>query len=178
MFVELSAIREGGGAHRVEVFFPEDRLALDPGETAPRLKEPINGSCELTLLAGGRVRVRGEVKTKLIEACSRCLSQFSRFIEKSFDLVYAPDPTVAVGPEINLNYDDLEVGFYRGDRIDLSTVVTESILIDLPMKLICSPDCKGLCDQCGTNLNQSDCGCQPIPDARWQGLAEFKKKLT
>lgn len=178
MIVELSAIREGGEPHRVEVFFPEDQLALDSGETELRLKEPITGSCELTLVAGDRVRIKGEVKTRLIASCSRCLSQFSRFIEKSFDLVYVPDPTLEVGPEINLNYDDLEVGFYQGDRIDLGRVVTEPILINLPMKLMCSPDCKGLCDQCGANRNKSDCGCQPVPDARWQGLAKFKKKLT
>ncbi len=178
MIVELSAITEGGAPRRVDVFFPEDGLQLDPGETSLHLKEPITGSCELTRLAGDRVRVQGEVKTRLSATCSRCLNRFSSTVEQSFDLIYAPDPTLEGGDEINLKYDDLEVGFYRGDKIDLSTVVAEPIFIDLPMKLTCSPDCKGLCDQCGTNLNESECDCQPPPDMRWQALAEFSKKLT
>ena len=89
-----------------------------------------------------------------------------------------PAPQVDGGDEINLKYDDLEIGFYRDERIDLRGVILEPILIDLPMKMVCDPDCKGLCDQCGTNLNTSSCTCEPTSDTRWQALAEFKKRFT
>ena len=178
MFVELAVIRESRTPHRVEVAFPPDRIQLDPRESSLRVTEPVKGFCELALLAEDCVRVRGEVKTELTVTCSRCLSSFSRSVEKHFDLVYVPDPPVEGGDDINLKYDDLEVGFYRDDRIDLSSVMLEPILIDLPMKMVCDPDCKGLCDQCGINLNTSSCTCEPTTDTRWQALAEFKKRFT
>ena len=178
MFVELAVIRESGSPHRVEAVFPPDQIQLDPRETSLAVTEPVKGLCELTLLAEDRIRVRGEVKTALTAICSRCLSSFSRPVEKYFDLVYAPDPQVEGDDEIHLTYDDLEIGFYRDDRINLRSVMLEPILIDLPMKVVCDPDCKGLCSQCGINLNTSSCSCQPPPDTRWQGLAEFKKRLT
>ena len=178
MFVELAVIRERRAPHRVEAAFPPDRIRLDPRETSLEVTEPVKGFCELTLLAKDRIRVWGEVKTELTATCSRCLNSFSRPVEKYFDLVYAPDPQVERGDEINLKYDDLEIGFYRNDRIDLSSVMLEPILIDLPMKVVCDPECKGLCDQCGINLNTSSCTCQPTTDTRWQELAEFKKRFT
>ncbi len=178
MFVELAVVRESRTPHRVEAVFSPDQVRLDARKTSLEVTEPVSGFCELTVLAGDRVRVRGEVKTELTAACSRCLSSFSRPVEKRFDLVYAPDPKVDGGDEINLKYDDLEIGFYRDDRIDVSSVMLEPIFIDLPMKMVCDPACKGLCAQCGINLNTSSCTCRPATDTRWQALAEFKKRLT
>ncbi len=178
MFVELAVIRERRSPHRVEVAFSPDQIELDAQEISLQLTEPVKGFCELTLLAEDRIRIQGEVKTELAATCSRCLGGFSRPVEEYFDLVYAPAPQVDGGDEINLKYDDLEIGFYRDERIDLRGVILEPILIDLPMKMVCDPDCKGLCDQCGTNLNTSSCTCEPTSDTRWQALAEFKKRFT
>jgi len=178
MFVELGVIRESRAPHRVDFAFSPDQIELDSQEISLRVTESVKGYCELTLLAEDRLRVRGEVKTELSAACSRCLSGFSRPVERYFDLVYAPDPQVDGGDDINLKYDDLEIGFYRDDRIDLRSVILEPILIDVPMKMVCDPDCKGLCAQCGINLNTSSCTCEPTTDTRWQELAEFKKRFT
>ena len=46
------------------------------------------------------------------------------------------------------------------EQLDMDQLVTEDILLDLPSKFLCSPDCKGLCPICGKNLNQGDCGCE------------------
>ena len=46
------------------------------------------------------------------------------------------------------------------DQLDLDQLLTEDILLDLPSKFLCSPDCKGLGPICGKNLNQGDCGCE------------------
>ena len=178
MFVELAVVRESRAPHRVEVAFSPDQIELDSQEISFQVTEPVKGYCELTFLTEDRLRVKGEVKTKLAVTCSRCLSGFSRPLEKYFDLVYAPDPQVDGGDDINLKYDDLEIGFYRDDRIDLRGVILEPILVDLPMRTVCDQDCKGLCDQCGINLNTSSCTCESTPDTRWQELAEFKKRLT
>ena len=46
------------------------------------------------------------------------------------------------------------------ESLDLEQLLTEDILLDVPSKFLCSPDCKGLCPVCGKNLNQGDCGCK------------------
>lgn len=178
MILEVAAIKEGGTPHRVKIFLSEDQLDLDKSGFSLHLNEPITGFCELTLLSGQRVRVKGAVETKLNIKCDRCLGQFFNPIKKSFDLLYVPDVTVAGTEEVNLNYDDLAVGFYKDGKIDVSRVVLEPIFIELPMKLICSPSCKGLCGQCGANLNEVECNCPSFSDTRWHGLAKFRKKLT
>ena len=112
MIVEVAAIKEGGTPHRVKIFLSEDQLDLDKSGFSLHLNEPISGFCELTLLSGQKVRVKGAVETKLNIKCDRCLGQFFNPIKKSFDLLYAPDVSVAGTEEVNLNYDDLELGFY------------------------------------------------------------------
>ena len=178
MFVELAVIRESRTPHRVEVEILPDQVQVDPRETSLRVTEPVRGFCELSIVAENHVRVRGEVTTELTASCSRCLNSFTTAVEKRFNLFYAPDPQAEGNDEVNLKYDDLDTGFYREERIDLNSVMLESIFVDLPMKLVCDPDCKGLCAQCGINRNTSSCDCQPPADTRWQALAEFKKKFT
>lgn len=177
MFVELAVVRKGRAPHRVDFAFSPDQIPLDPTETSVRLTRKVEGFCELTLLAEDQVRVRGKVKTELTASCGRCLNAFSSPVEKRFDLFYAPDPEVERKDEISLKYDDLELGFYRDDRIDIRNVVMEAVFADLPMKMVCHPDCKGLCPQCGADRNKTTCECRPPVDARWQALSEFKTKF-
>jgi uncharacterized protein len=58
-----------------------------------------------------------------------------------------------------LTCDDLGFGFYDGDTIDVTSLVHEHVLLALPIRLLCAEDCRGLCAQCGTNLNVTTCGC-------------------
>ncbi|MDD2499121.1 MAG: DUF177 domain-containing protein, partial [Desulfitobacteriaceae bacterium] len=53
-----------------------------------------------------------------------------------------------------------EIYFYEGDKIDILPQVLQTILLELPMKVLCREDCKGLCPVCGTNLNIKECRCE------------------
>jgi uncharacterized protein len=96
-----------------------------------------------------------------------------------FEAVYVPDPKeIEDGEGIGLEYGDLDVGFYRDDQIDLSAVLSEQVVIDVPMKPVCSEECKGLCPNCGADLNEGECNCkEDKTDPRLAPLAEIKKKL-
>lgn len=61
--------------------------------------------------------------------------------------------------EVEVPRDELEVGFYSGDGIALDDVVTEQVLLSAPMKVVCGPDCQGLCPLCGANRNIEPCHC-------------------
>jgi uncharacterized protein len=62
--------------------------------------------------------------------------------------------------EIELKSDDLDFSFNHGEYIDLQDVVSEQIALNLPLKQVCSNECRGLCSNCGKNLNTGDCDCK------------------
>ena len=123
--------------------------------------------------------VEGQLGADLDLTCSRCLKPFVRKIQKGFELEYRPDPVVETeGEDLGLAYTDLEVGFYRNDRLDVRALISEQIVLEVPMKPICQKACKGLCEQCGANLNEDPCNCQPRSfDPRLEPLLELKRRM-
>ena len=77
----------------------------------------------------------------------------------TFDLRYLPASAMATEDDRAIEEDDLETSYYRDDQIDLNELLREQFYLALPMKPLCLEDCRGLCSQCGTNLNAGACGC-------------------
>ncbi len=74
-----------------------------------------------------------------------------------------------------MDEDETEVGYYEGESLELAEVVREQILLWLPMRWICQEDCRGICSQCGANLNLEDCGCrEELADDRWEALRSMR----
>jgi uncharacterized protein len=74
--------------------------------------------------------------------------------------------------------DELRSAYLEDDRLDLSAWARDAVALELPDKILCRPDCAGLCAVCGKNLNDEphDHG-EPEPDSRWAALAELKDRL-
>jgi uncharacterized protein len=115
-------------------------------------------------LNGSEIRIRGRVGTSLEACCDRCLVSVAIPVERDFDLSYRPVSTIARAEEVELPEDELDVGFFPGDGIELADVVTEQVILSMPMKVICQADCRGLCPVCGANLNLEKCGCLPTQE--------------
>jgi uncharacterized protein len=115
-------------------------------------------------LSGSEIRIRGRVGTSLEACCDRCLVSVAIPVERDFDLSYRPVSTIARAEEVELPEDELEVGFFSGDGIELTDVVTEQVILSMPMKVVCQADCRGLCPVCGANLNLEKCGCLPTQE--------------
>ena len=115
-------------------------------------------------LRGAEIHVRGHLGTSLEASCDRCLGSVGIPVEHDFDLFYRPVSTIARAEEVELPQDELEVGFFSGDGIEFDDVVTEQVILSVPMKVICKTDCQGLCPVCGTNLNFKKCGCSPAAE--------------
>jgi len=80
--------------------------------------------------------------------------------------------------EIELKYDDMDVGFYDGVCLDVDLVAVEQIELSLPMRFICREECRGLCYRCGANLNEEACLCaKEETDSRMAALLEFRKRM-
>lgn len=115
-------------------------------------------------LVGSEIRIRGHLGTRLEACCDRCLGSVTIPVEQEFDLAYRPVSTIAREEEVELPEDELGVGFFSGDGIELADVVTEQVILAVPMKVVCRTDCRGLCPVCGANLNLKKCGCLPAKE--------------
>ncbi len=141
---------------------------------------------------GGRRRVfrlRGKMSCRIELSCVRCLEPFPMDLAEEVDLLYLPQSANVArageeskGDALNdlsgrgLEREELAVSFYRDERIDLSQMIVEQIVLALPMKPLCKPDCRGLCALCGANRNLSSCDCAPEDtDPRWAPLKTLQK---
>ncbi len=121
---------------------------------------------------GGKIYIKGSIEAIAGLACSRCLASFNIPITTVFEETYYAADGIDEG-------DPDDTGrIYSGEQIDLRDVIIESLVLALPMKAVCRPDCHGLCPSCGCNLNTDHCGCGPrAPDPRLAGLGEYLKQL-
>ncbi|MFL6216353.1 MAG: YceD family protein [Blastocatellia bacterium] len=146
-------------------------------EGEPPLSEDAQlvGRTELDLQAtraAEKVRLVGSLNATVGFECGRCLTPLSANVEQSFELLYLPP--LGAGDEHELHDDDLAIAFYQGDAIDLDDLVREQVELALPMTRLCSEACRGLCAECGANLNQGDCACATeATDPRWAALKDL-----
>jgi uncharacterized protein len=150
---------------------------LDTREYAFNLKEPplVEGRAAR---AGQDIRLRGEIKAEISAPCDRCLNEVAIPIQIPFDLFYAPaEPGEGASGERELFERDLDFAVYENDQIDLDELVLEQLELSLPSRVLCREECRGLCPQCGADLNVEQCGCKPQIDPRWRALADLKTEM-
>ena len=125
-------------------------------------------------------RVTGRVQTRLRLECGRCLEPFEIPVDSAFELRYVPASANAGDEEAEVAEDDLTTAYYKDETIDLGELMHEQFVLALPMKPLCSDACKGLCPECGTNLNKGTCDCKPAwKDPRLaalQGILDRQKE--
>jgi uncharacterized protein len=122
------------------------------------------------------IHVSGVVGGGLIMTCHRCLDTFSKRLDLPLEtfLYSKPQGAVNVTEEVELEEEELEVEFFDGEEIDVDLIIAEEIFLSLPQVLLCSDDCKGLCPQCGANLNREPCTCRKVSDSPFAVLLQRK----
>lgn len=173
MFIEIERLTPGP-LHIQHVYGIEE-LHFKHGDAI--LEVPVAADFVLTHKEKD-LRVAGTVRTAIRYQCSRCLKEYSHPLEEGFDLFYHPQADWKKDEEIELKYEDMEVGYYDGIRLDVDLMVLEQIELAVPMKSICREDCKGLCPSCGADLNQGMCSCSSdTADSRLAVLRDFRSKM-
>ena len=117
----------------------------------------------------GTFRVRGNASLSLEVPCSRCLSP----VKLSFKL--EPDQYIDTFVSETERIQALDIQpFVQGHMLDTDLLVCDELCVNMPMKVLCSPDCKGLCPKCGANRNIRDCGCDTFePDPRMSVISDL-----
>ena len=101
---------------------------------------PVEDELSVERAAGGAL-VRGRCGTVISGTCGRCLAPVEQPVEAGDIALFVEIPA---GVEV----------------CDISGEIREELLLELPMNLLCDPDCRGLCPECGADLNRGDCGCR------------------
>lgn len=116
----------------------------------------------------------GNLETVLETQCCRCLEEAYMPLKTEFSHTLMPEAGTSK-EKIELKAEDLEVGYYSGEVIDLLPIILEQILLQAPMKILCNESCKGLCSHCGINLNVASCDCRSgFIDGRLSVLKRLK----
>ncbi|MBP1754479.1 MAG: hypothetical protein H6Q59_877 [Firmicutes bacterium] len=115
-------------------------------------KEPVE--LTITNLGDKRVMIEGSTNISLTLLCDRCLKE----------MLHEMEITLSKEVDFNLSEEERaegldETNYIIGYNLDVDTLIYDEVLIGFPMKLLCSEDCKGLCKNCGINLNEKTCDC-------------------
>lgn len=134
-------------------------------------------------LSGKDVYLAGTIKTELTLQCSRCLEPFQFPVESKVTAHFVPREEPGEEHkehlEVELSTSDIDIEYYDENRVDITQPVHDQILLALPFVSVCREGCKGLCVECGKNLNEGSCGCShegPV-DPRLEVLRPLKEKL-
>ena len=152
-----------------------DWLAQALGENAP-FRPTAEGHVSVHLERTEEVvRVSGRARIVLEGQCARCLGPVPLALNTPLNVTLVPRGEEPLpGLEGELDADEMGVACYEEEEIDLANVLHDEVFLELPMNVVCSEACAGLCPSCGKNLNEGPCGCEPPSDERWQALKRIK----
>ncbi len=122
-----------------------------------------------------QVDVDGSIAGTAEVDCTRCLRSVPWNIDIEFSVSFVTADNFTTAKEREVSTADLDTDVLDSDRIEVKEIVREQILLNLPEQVLCDPECKGLCPQCGADLNLLDCKCdQSEIDPRWAALKKIK----
>ena len=146
--------------------FSLDFSQMDFGGICPAT-EPVHAEGQVRNEAGVLL-LTGELSTTLHCVCDRCASPFLREYSQKVEAVLVTE----LAHEEN---EDDWTFLLQGDDVDLDEIMSTAFVLNLDSKMLCSPDCKGLCASCGKNLNEGKCDCTKEPDPRLAVLKQLLK---
>ena len=166
MLLGLSKIIDCSGA---SVSFS---TSVDPSDLQYGQCYPVSEA----VLAEGAVRntagvlvMTGNIKTTIHGVCDRCAAEYDEDVEIPIDVVLVNE----LASEEN---EDERVFPLEADSADLEDIVRTVFVLNFDPKLLCKPDCKGICCRCGKNLNDGPCSCQKELDPRFAALRQLLDK--
>jgi uncharacterized protein len=135
-------------------------IAIDQGA-------PVELDLQVQSVSEG-VLVTGTVAAPTVGECSRCLTEVTGRVQVELTELFAyPDSTTEATTEED------EVGHVVDDTIDLEQCIVDAVGLELPFSPVCSPDCPGLCPECGVSLAAEPGHQHDLIDPRWAKLADM-----
>jgi uncharacterized protein len=170
MRIELANLDEGKGSF-TNSYEPAD---LNPIDEQVTLRVPANISGKVRL-SGRELFVSGQVAAGVLIECDRCLKPLEVDVNSEFSLEYITGSEYESTKVAELGEEVMAVSVFDGESIDVDEIVREQLLLAIPTRRLCSEDCKGMCAECGADLNTVSCSCAAESiDPRWAALKNLK----
>ena len=178
MYIKISEIPREGldvAARRGKAWIPRMLEGMDPYPL--RTCRVVSAGLILSL-EGRNVFANGSFTAEGEASCDRCTEGFTVGLEKEFETILVPSDKGPVGAtNVELHEDDLDIGFYDGAWVEVNDLFWEQVALALPVKLLCSEECRGVCPLCGGNRNRGECGCaEPRVEGPFGVLRAMKKE--
>jgi uncharacterized protein len=196
MVVKIEEIEEGGLVveETVSRDLLSDALSHQGQDTGFRTDRPAPLKASFQKVSGS-VLLKAEMSAHVVAPCKRCLADVGMDLPVRFTLNLVPklaagleggeddeevaEEDVAAGQRRDsagsFALEDADRETFDGRTIDLDPIIREQVLLALPVSVVCREDCKGLCAQCGQNLNEAECGCErKVVDPRLAVLRTIK----
>ena len=168
--VQVSEIPEEGLSLSVK----EDPAELDLTVPGVRFLEPI--AVEVFLVKAEKaVMATGRITVPVAFECVRCLREFPASLDIPVSTQFLPGPPPPSSGEHPMPSEEAEDYYYRDDVLVLDDLIRQEVILGVPFSPQCRADCRGLCAQCGQDLNRGECACAPPPDPRWAVLRQHLK---
>jgi uncharacterized protein len=149
-------------------------LTGDIQSDAVRVLSPVKASLRIDKVEPELI-VRGVLSGQVELECARCLKNFELKIASQVNVVYHPADEIGKHEQHELKSDELDTVFYTGDILETDDLLKDQLILNLPMKPLCSSECKGFCPVCGADKNISACNCEASePDTRFEILKKLK----
>jgi len=184
MILDLSALYSNWNAEEeIEVSIDMESIESKMGIFPIIKKEPF--TLHLINRENKRLLIRGESDVVVSVPCDRCLTEVPVTLHLVIDKnlpIEVPDGNSAEEkmPAASAEDDDIleQLEYMNGCQLDADRLVYGEILFVWPAKVLCKEDCRGICPECGTNLNETDCGCgQSVPDPRMAAFQDVFNKF-
>ncbi len=173
--IDLRAIPETGQQHRFRME-PGDWRPTESEEGVVALAGPLTLDADIQR-AGKNIVLKGHLQGVVQVRCDRCLGVFERNVDTAFSVFLSLPGDSDAEAELELEEEDLDVEFPSGEELDIHELIREQVLLEQPIKRLCSEGCKGLCTRCGKNLNEGACECSTESGhPAFQKLKELKIK--
>lgn len=166
MLMNLTDVFTSEGKERKEIFALESDQVCHMGAEYKILeKSPVEVT--FTNVEAGKIMMYGKFQLLLEIPCDRCLTP----VKESLFITFERE---ILSPEVISSDEDDEQDFMSGYDLDTEAFVNAEISVNMPVKVLCKPDCKGICKICGHNLNEGECGCDTfVPDPRMAAIKDI-----
>ena len=160
MYIRVSEIPGGGldlFASRGKASIPRVLEGMDP---APLRELQLVDADLLLTVEDSDVWAEGSFEARGEGFCDRCSEPVTLRFGKAFQTFLTPrSRDRAAAASVELHEEDLDVGFYDGTGVETNDILWEQVALELPMKVVCSEACRGVCPVCGKNRNREECSC-------------------
>ena len=162
------------GVNHLEFAVEASLLGLDDADFVPTAPVVVRLIVGRTM---SMFNVSGRVQTSVAGECCRCLSPAHANIDADLRFLLQRKEASDVETEALEDQDDVDLVDPGTKEIDLAQRLHDIVVLEMPMRLYCRDDCKGLCPQCGQDFNAGTCSCDgEVIDPRWAALAELQKE--